>query len=153
MGVEEILVEGVPLSDPIGSTRVGEVGVPEQARHPDSAYQMSARQSSSEHDDGSCDHHPKWLVSKGSVSGDVSLESSDERSGVFECLSDREGVSDDERNPSEIVPAVHVLSPAQVRLEYQIGSFEDGLPQRIDLRRLHVAVDFNDRIKHFGLES
>ena len=92
MGPEEVFVKGIPLSDPIRSAGEGEVGVPEQARHPDPSDEMSWWKEASRDQDRSRDHLPERHASKGSISGDVLLESLDGWCAVLHGFSNREHV-------------------------------------------------------------
>ena len=153
MSGEEVLVERVSLSQPIGPAGEGEMRVSEEARHSNLAYEMSSRHGSSDDDDRPCDDHPERLESKGSVSGHMLLELVDVWFFVIDRFPHRQGVSGDERNPSEIVTAVDVLAPAQVRFEDPLRSFEDGFLQFLDLRRRHLAVASVNRVKHFVFKA
>ena len=153
MSFEESFVERVLPARPIGRCGEGEVGQFEKRGKPDVPNEGFARQYLSQKDDGPCHKYPQGEKTDVTKCLNLLFKALKKRLVVLLALAYDEVVACYERDPSEILPAVDVLSPAQIGFEDLIGPFNHEFPDSTTLFGIDLDVDFIQSIQHLCFES
>lgn len=153
MSVEESFIEAVVPVRPVRWRGEREVGQPEQGGKPDPSYVGFIRQHLPQNDDGPCREKPQGEKTNPGKGLNPLFKTEKKRLRLFQVLSHDEGVPCNERDPSQILPAVDVLAPTQVGFEDLIGPLEHERPDSATLGGIDLGVDVIQSIQHLGLET